>query len=184
MTSIRPTGYTATAIVLHWIAAALIVGNLAVGLYMVDLPLSPVKLRIYSWHKWAGVTVLLVSAARLLWRLRHPSPALPASLPAWERRAAMASHHLLYVLFFAAPVAGWLYSSAAGFQTVYLGLLPIPDLLSKDRALADILKAVHLATTYALGALAAVHAAAAIKHHVSDRDGLLSRMVPFLKPGR
>ncbi len=174
--------YTGTAIALHWIAGALIVGNLAFGLYMVDLPLSPAKLKYYSWHKWAGVTIFLVSAARLLWRLTHPSPALPSSMPAWQRAAASASHHLLYVLFFAAPLTGWLFSSAAGFQTVYFGVLPIPDLLEKNKELSDVLKLVHRFTNYTLAALVAVHAAAAIKHHVVDRDDVLARMLPFLKP--
>lgn len=174
--------YGGTAIAIHWIAAALIAGNLAFGLYMVDLPLSPAKLRYYSWHKWAGVTIFLVSAVRLLWRLGHPAPALPSSMPAWQRAAAHASHHLLYVLFFAAPLTGWLFSSAAGFQTVYFGFLPIPDLLGKNKELADALKLAHRITNYTLATLVVVHAAAAIKHHLVDADDVLARMIPFLKP--
>ena len=174
--------YTGTAIALHWIAGALIAGNLAFGLYMVDLPLSPAKLKYYSWHKWAGVTIFLLSAARLMWRLTHAAPALPATMPAWQRAAANASHHLLYALFFAAPLTGWLFSSAAGFQTVYFGVLPIPDLLAKDPALADTLKLAHRFVNYSLAALVTVHAAAAIKHHVVDGDDVLARMLPFLKP--
>lgn len=174
--------YTPTAIALHWFAGALILGNLAFGLYMVDLPLSPAKLKYYSWHKWAGVTIFLLSAARLMWRLTHAAPALPATMPAWQRAAAGASHLLLYALFFSAPLTGWLFSSAAGFQTVYFGVLPIPDLLSKDPALADTLKLAHRFVNYTLAALVTVHAAAAIKHHVVDGDDVLARMLPFLKP--
>jgi cytochrome b561 len=174
--------YGATAIALHWVAAVLIIGNLAFGLYMVDLPLSPAKLRYYSWHKWAGVTIFLLSAARVLWRVAHPAPALPASMPAWQRTAANASHHLLYVLFFAAPLTGWLFSSAAGFQTVYFGVVPIPDLLAKDKELADALKLVHRYVNYSLAALVVVHAAAALKHHLVDGDDVLARMLPFLPP--
>ncbi len=173
--------YTRTAIALHWVAAILILGNVAFGLFMTDLPLSPAKLRYYSWHKWVGVTVFLLSAARLLWRLAHPAPALPPSMPAWQRKAAHASHGLLYVLFFAAPLTGWLFSSAAGFPTVYLGLVQLPDLLSKNRELADALKVVHKVATWSLGLLAIVHAVAAVKHHVVDRDDVLHRMLPFLK---
>lgn len=176
------TRYTGTAIGLHWVAAFLILGNVAFGLYMVDLPLSPSKLRYYSWHKWVGVTVFLLSAARLLWRLSHRPPALPASMPAWQRRAAGLSHGLLYALFFAAPLSGWLFSSAAGFPTVYLGLVQLPDLLAKNRELADVLKVVHRVITWSLGGLALVHAAAAIKHHGIDRDDVLHRMLPFIKP--
>ena len=182
MPSTRPTDYTRTAIGLHWVAAALILGNLAFGLYMVDLPLSPAKLRYYAWHKWAGVTVFLLSALRLLWRLGHPSPALPAGMPGWQRAAASASHHALYLLFFAVPLSGWLFSSAAGFPTVYFGVLQFPDLVAKNKELADVLKVIHRVLTYALAALALLHAAAAAKHHLIDRDDVLARMLPFLKP--
>jgi cytochrome b561 len=173
--------YTAAAIALHWIVALLIIFNLCYGLYLVGLPLSPQKLRYFSYHKWIGVTVLLLAAGRLIWRLRHAPPPLPDSMRPWEKRAADATHVLLYVLFFAAPISGWLMSSALGFQTVYLGVVPIPDLLSKNRELGDTLKVVHKSINYAMAALVVVHAAAAIKHHVLDRDDVLVRMLPFLK---
>jgi len=172
--------YTPVAIALHWIVAFAIIANLALGLYTVDLPLSPRKLQLFSYHKWIGVTVLILAAARLLWRLGHPPPALPAAMPQWERRAAHGSHVLLYVLFFAAPLTGWLFSSASGFQTVYLGLLPIPDLLHKDKALADALRLAHKSINYTMATLILVHAAAALKHHYRDRDDVLRRMLPLM----
>jgi cytochrome b561 len=175
MTSER---YTPAAIALHWLVALLIIANLALGLYTVDLPLSPAKLRNFSYHKWIGVTVFMLAAARLLWRLGHAPPALPATMPPWERRAARLTHALLYVLFFAAPLTGWLFSSAAGFQTVYLGMVPIPDLLSKDKALADALKLAHKSINYTLAAVIVLHAAAALKHHFIDKDDVLRRMLP------
>lgn len=173
-----PQRYGPVAISLHWIVAALILFNLAFGLYLVGLPLSPQKLRYFSYHKWIGVTVLLLATARLLWRLGHPAPALPAAMPTWERRAAHVSHALLYVLFFAAPLSGWLFSSANGFQTVYLGVVPIPDLLGKNKEVADVLKIAHHWINYTLAAVIAVHAAAALKHHFIDRDDVLVRMLP------
>ena len=173
--------YTPAAIALHWIVALLIIGNLCFGLYLVGLPLSPQKLRNFSYHKWVGVTILLLAAARLAWRLRHPAPPLPATMPPWEKMAANGSHVLLYVLFFAAPLSGWLMSSALGFQTVYLGVLPIPDLLAKNREVGEALKVVHRSINYTMAALIVLHAAAAIKHHVHDRDDVLIRMIPFLR---
>ena len=170
--------YGSTAIGLHWIAAALIIGNLAFGLWLVGLPLSPQKLRYFSWHKWIGVTVLLLSAARLAWRLAHAPPPLPDTMKPWEARTARATHVLLYVLFFSAPLSGWLFSSAAGFQTVYLGVLPIPDLLGKNRELADVLKLVHRSINYTMAAVITLHAAAALKHAFVDRDDVLARMLP------
>lgn len=176
--------YTRTAIALHWLVALLILFNLGFGLYTVELPLSPQKLKFFSWHKWVGVTVFLLVCARLLWRLTHRPPPLPASMKPWEAKAAHASHLALYVLFFAAPLSGWLFSSTAGFQTVYLGVLPIPDLLSKNRELSEVLKVAHHWINYVMAGLIAVHAAAAIKHHVFDHDDVLARMLPFLKVPR
>ena len=176
------TRYTPTAIALHWIVAALIIGNLFFGLYVDSLHgVTPQKLRYLSWHKWVGVTVFLFAAARLLWRLGHPPPPLPATMKAWEQQLARAGHILLYVLFFAAPLSGWMMSSALGFQTVYLGVLPIPDLLSKNRDLGEALKWVHKSIVYTLAAVAAGHALAALKHHFHDRDDVLVRMLPFLR---
>lgn len=171
--------YTPTAIALHWAVALLVLVNLAFGLYLVGLPLSPQKLRYFSWHKWVGVTVFALATARLLWRLRHAPPALPASMAPWERRAVRASHFLLYVLVFAVPLSGWLFSSAAGFQTVYLGVLPIPDLLGKNRELADLLKIIHRWTNYSMAAIVALHVVAALKHRLVDRDEVLARMLPL-----
>src|SRR5205814_7671567 len=132
--------YGATAIASHWLLALLIAGNFAFGLYFIDLPFSPQKLRYFSWHKWAGAVVLPIAATLLAWRLVHGTIALPPHMPRWERRASDVTHFLLYVLFFASPLSGWLYSSAAGFQTVLFGVLPVPDLLPKSRELAEPLK--------------------------------------------
>jgi cytochrome b561 len=120
----------------------------------------------------------MLVTVRLLWRLGHPAPALPAAMKPWEVAVAHASHILLYVLFFAAPLTGWLFSSAAGFQTVYLGVVPIPDLLSKNKEVADVIKAMHRWINYTMAAVIVVHAAAALKHHFIDRDDVLRRILP------
>ncbi len=174
--------YTRTAIALHWIMALLILATLPLGLGMTELALSPLKLKLYAWHKWIGVTVFALAVLRLAWRLSHPAPPPPAGMPAWQRRAAAVLHGLLYVLLLAIPLSGWLMSSAKGFQTVYLGLLPIPDLLAKDEALGDALAGVHAWLNYSLAALLLVHVAAALKHHLIDRDEVLVRMLPLVKP--
>jgi cytochrome b561 len=170
--------YTPAAVALHWAIAVLIIANLCFGLYMTGLALSPQKLKYLSWHKWVGVTIFLLAAARLLWRLGHRPPDLPAAMAPWERRTAEATHKLLYVLFFAAPFTGWLFSSAAGFQTVYLGVLPLPDLLGKNKELSESLKLAHRWINYTMAAVVVLHAAAALKHHFIDRDEVLRRMLP------
>ena len=82
-------------------------------------------------------------------------------MPAWQRRAASIVHGLLYALMLAIPVSGWIYSSSTGISVVYLGLFPLPDLVGKDKALAETLKAVHVALNFALAALVFVHVGAA-----------------------
>lgn len=169
--------YHPGSIALHWLLALMILGSLAVGLYMTGLPLSPTRLKLVNWHKWAGVTILALSAVRLLWRLAHrPPPAAP--MPAWQRRAAHGAHAVLYALFFAVPLAGWAYSSATGFPVVLFGVLPLPDFVGADRALSETLKPLHQWLAYVLAAVVALHVAAALKHHFVDGDGLLWRMMP------
>jgi cytochrome b561 len=176
----KGTRYTATAIGLHWLMAVLILCMFCVGLYMTGLPLSPTKLQIYSWHKWAGVTAFLLVLLRIVWRITHRPPPLPAAMPHWQQLAAHGGHALLYLLMVAIPLTGWLMSSAKGFQTVYLGIIPLPDLLTKDKGIGDMLTTVHQALNFAMAALVITHLAAALKHYFVDRDEVLGRMIPLL----
>ena len=171
--------YTRTAIGLHWLMAILIIGTFILGMIMTGIPgFSPTKLKMFSWHKWAGVTVLLLAALRLLWRLKHSSPAYPASMPLWQQKAAHALHGLLYLLFFAVPLSGYFYSLASGFPIVWFGVIPLPVLMEASPELKPLLKTTHLALVYALAALVVAHLAAALKHHFIDRDAILRRMLP------
>ena len=169
--------YGGVAIALHWVTVALIVANLSLGLSMVPLPITPRKLQWYMVHKWIGITVFLVTCARLGWRWGHRPPP-PMELPDWQRRAAAMSHVLLYVLLMVIPISGWLYSSATGVQVVYLGVVALPDVVPKDKALASVLKVIHLALNFTMFTLVSLHAAAALKHHFVDRDAVLVRMLP------
>ena len=176
------TRYTAVAKGLHWLLALALVGIFWMGLYMVGLPFSPQKLKLINWHKWAGVTILLLSALRLLWRLTHRPPALPArvqaAMPGWQRVAHHGTHFLMYALFFAVPLLGWAYSSAAGFSIVLFGQLPLPDFVPVDKALAELIKPWHEITAFTLAGLVLLHIAGALKHQWIDRDGLVRRMLP------
>lgn len=170
--------YTPPARLLHWLMAALLIGLLALGFYMSDLPLSPEKLQLYAWHKWAGVTAFILLAIRLLWRATHRPPALPASMSATAQRMAHLGHLALYALMIAIPLSGWLMSSAKGFQTVYFGVLPIPDLLAKNPELGELLATLHGGLNLLLVLTVLGHAAAALKHHFVDKDDVLRRMLP------
>jgi len=170
--------YTPPAIVLHWLMALLLIGLVAVGTYMHELPLSPWKLQIYSWHKWAGVTAFLLVLLRMTWRVGHRPPELPAAMSPLMRFAAHAGHAALYLLMIAIPLSGWLMSSAKGFQTVYFGVLPIPDLLQKNKELGDLLREVHETLNWLLVLVVVGHVGAALKHHLIDKDDVLTRMLP------
>ena len=167
--------YGAPAILLHWLLALMIVGAFGVGLYMADLQVSPSRLKLYNNNKWAGVTILALSALRLLWRLTHRPPA-DVAMPAWQARASHATHGLLYALFFIVPLVGWAYSSAAGYPIVWFGVLPLPDFVPVDKALAEAIKPWHERSAMLMAALVLLHVAGALKHQLIDRDGLIDRM--------
>jgi cytochrome b561 len=176
-----PERYTDTAIVLHWLIALIIFSTFCLGLYVSGLPISPQRLRLIAYHKWIGVTIFQLVVLRLIWRLTHAAPPLPATMPAWQHKAAAASHALLYLLIFIIPLSGWIYSSAAGVPVVYLGIVQLPDLIGADKALAAKLKLLHKSLNYTLAIIVTVHTLAALKHEFVDRDGVLRRMLPFLK---
>ena len=174
--------YSATAIGLHWAIALLIVCGFWLGWIMTDIPgFTPTKLKYFSWHKWIGVTVFALAVIRVIWRVTHSAPADPPGMPAWQKGAAHLTHFLLYLLMLVIPISGYLYSSAAGLQVVYLGILPLPTIIGPDKALKITLRLVHIYLNYTLLAFFVLHVLAALKHHFVDRDGLLGRMLPFLR---
>ncbi len=177
--AIPSSRYTGPAILLHWLLALMIVAAFGVGVYMSDLPVSPSRLKLYNYHKWAGVTILLLSGLRLLWRLSHRPPA-DAAMPAWQATAAHATHGVLYALFFAVPLLGWAYSSAAGYPIVWFGVLQLPDFVPVDKALSEAIKPWHARAAFLMAFLVLLHTAGALKHHFIDHDGLINRM----RPGR
>ena len=182
MNTQKRTRYSALAMFLHWLLAIGLVGMFAVGLYMADLPFSPQRLKLYNWHKWAGVTILALSVLRLVWRLTHRPPALPQSIelamPGWQLLAFHATHIGMYALFFIVPLVGWAYSSAAGFPIVVFGVLPLPDFVPVSKELAALIKPWHEITALALAGLVLLHVAAAVKHQFINKDRLINRMLP------
>jgi cytochrome b561 len=170
--------YTRAAVALHWTVAGLVITLLAMGWIMTNMPVSPAKLQIVTWHKWGGITVLALFFMRALWRLTHPAPPL-LPMPLWQQRAANIVHALLYVLLLVQPLSGWLYSSAAGRQVVYLNLIPLPNLIGRNPAAAALFKNLHETCGALLAAFVALHVLAALKHHFVDRDDTLRRMLAW-----
>ncbi len=168
--------YTRTAVALHWTIGALVITALTAGWIMTDMASSPLKLQVFDWHKWIGVTVLALFFVRALWRLTHPAPAL-LPMPAWQRRSAQFLHGFLYFMLLVQPVTGWLYSNASGRSIVYLGLIPLPNLVGRDKLLAGDFKELHDTGGVVLAIAVGLHLLAALKHHFIDHDDTLRRML-------
>lgn len=173
-----PASYTRTAVSLHWLVASLVITAFVMGWIMTDMAFSPDKLKMYNWHKWVGITILGLVLIRLAWRLFNAPPA-PVAMPQWQHRASQATHVLLYVLMLAIPLSGWIGSNAAGYPIVYLGRIPLPNLVTKDKGLAELFEEIHEILGWLLIALLVLHVAAAFKHHFVDRDDTLRRMLPW-----
>ncbi|MCB2114389.1 MAG: cytochrome b [Parvularculaceae bacterium] len=184
--------YTPVAIALHWLIAILLVGQLAGGFYMHGLPKEQAELKfeLYQLHKSFGVTILFLTLIRLGWRLTHRAPALPDAMAAWEKAAARGAHAGFYVLLVALPLAGWLVVSASpladSVPTYLFGVIPWPHLpffegVEDRRALSHEIAEIHEYLAFAMIALIVLHLGAALKHQFINRDGVLGRMLPFLK---
>lgn len=176
--------YGAVAQSFHWIIAALIVVQFALGWTAVDLPNDLHKLGVLARHKSFGMTVLMLAVLRLLWRLTHTPPPLPSGMSPIQQRLARATHAAFYVLLFALPISGWLMSSAKKYSVSWFGLFTWPDLIGKSETAFNALRTTHHALGYALFAIAVLHILAALKHHFWNKDDVLLRMLPFTKTGK
>ncbi len=169
--------YGVIAIWLHWIIAVLIIALLALGLYMVRIPISVWKLKLYGWHKELGMLVLMLVLLRLGWRLGNIIPSLPESIPGWQKVAARMAHWAFYGFMIALPLSGWLITSASGLPVSFFGLFVFPDMVGPDENLRRVFTQVHEWLSYALIAVICLHIAAALKHHFINKDDILKRIL-------
>jgi cytochrome b561 len=170
------TRFGIVAILFHWVIAILIIGLLAVGLYMVSLPFGLEKLKFYGWHKECGLLVLFLAFFRLFWRLTNVNPQLV--LPWLEKFAARSMHWAFYSFLFAMPITGWLITSAAGIPATFFGLFTLPNLVAANPQKLALFEQIHQWLGYALIAAICLHTAAALKHHFINKDDILRRMFP------
>src|SRR6266567_380586 len=162
----------------HWVMAALILAQIALGLTAASWRVSPTKIELFFWHKSTGMLILLLVALRLLWRLANPAPALPAGMPAWERAAARSSHLLLYALMIALPITGWIVNSASNIPFRIFRLIPLPAIVAPAQYTADVGALVHRGLFAVLALVLAAHIGAALRHHFVKRNTVLTRMLP------
>jgi cytochrome b561 len=178
------TRYTATAIVLHWLIAAAVVGLIALGWWMQTIPKLPVGPRVdaFNLHKSIGMTVLLLMLVRISWRAGHPPPPFPP-MPRWQARLARAVHLLFYVCLIVQPVSGYLGSAFSGFPVRFFGLV-LPAWAPKSDALKDALSVVHLVNSWVLVGALALHLAGTVQHALLERDGSFRRIWPWTSRAR
>ncbi|MEO0730969.1 MAG: cytochrome b, partial [Pseudomonadota bacterium] len=185
--------YTHIAIALHWIIAVSIIAMLAMGVWMVDAIKQPdtqaLAFQTYQFHKSLGLTIIILSLARLGWRLLNPPPPLPAHMPRFQKATSHATHMLFYALMIGMPLTGWAMVSASplGLPTIVFGWFEWPHIawleaVEDKAAVAERFKLAHMYAGYLMIGLVVLHIAAALKHQFVDRDNLIARMSPLAQP--
>ncbi|WCP13227.1 Cytochrome b561 [Sphingobium sp. AntQ-1] len=167
--------YTAVARALHWAIAVLILLNLALGFahdaFPKDWAVMPV-------HKSIGLTILALTLLRIVWRLVHPAPRLPAAMPLWEKGAAHATHFLFYALMLILPLSGWIMTSAGTRPLNWFFLFDVPKFgVGKEDAIVGLSRGAHELLPWLWAALIAIHVSAALRHHLVLKDDVLRRML-------
>jgi len=171
-----PEAYTRTAIVLHWLIALGLVGQILFGWYLEEVPRgTPARSWYVNLHKSVGLTLGLLIVFRLSWRWRHAPPALPDSMAAWRRIAASASHRALYACMLIMPITGYIASNFSEYGVRYFNAILLPPWGIDDKRTYDFFNGAHVAMSYLFVALIAVHAMSAL-HHAAMRDGIFRRM--------
>ena len=170
--------YDAVSKTLHWLVAAILVGQFTLGWLMPGIkrgmqPGTPMHV-----HISIGIIVLALIVVRFAWRVTHAVPPEP-ELPAWQRHASLAVHWLLYLLVLANTLSGWFYASMRGWSLTFFGLFPLPALVPEGSPIGRSLGRLHENLVWVLLALIAIHVAAALAHAFLYRDHVMQRMLPL-----
>jgi cytochrome b561 len=171
------------SIALHWtIAALILLVQVPAGLTMEAVGRGPLQDFLYNLHKNTGLVIFALAVVRLGWRWTHPVPVLPADLPAWQARAARVTHVLLYLVLFAMPITGFLYTALGGFPVPLFMLYDLARLLPENKPLAEVFQTLHYLLQFVLYAVVLLHVAGALQHHYVRQDGILRRMLSSTQP--
>lgn len=173
--------YDHVAMLLHWTIAILIGAMFPLGWYMTDLPKgSAERAHYFELHKSIGLTIALLVLLRIIWRLLHNPPPLPDSLLRWQKKAAKASHLLLYCMMVIQPLTGYVSSSFSGHSIKFWGIA-LPQWGWKDLFLDKFFQDVHVTCSVVLLCLIVIHICGALSHLAGLHENVLPRMVPYMK---
>jgi len=171
-------GYSIVARTFHWLTAALVLTSMPIGILMATFDLGgAVEDPMYHLHRSIGAVVLVLTIVRLIYRLGHPAPPLPADMPAWQQATALATHWGLYALLIAQPIVGWIATSAYRAPVLFFWLFDLPPIWREDRPFSEAMFVVHRSMGIFIATLICVHIGAALYHHFILKDGILKRMV-------
>lgn len=169
--------YTRTAILLHWLVGLLLLAQFVFGWQLDDIPRNtPARGLAINWHKSAGILLGLLIVWRLVWRLRHAPPALPAAMRDWQQRLARLSHGAMYVCMIVMPLSGYLASNFSKHGIKLFNAVRLAPWGSDDKAIYALFNQTHKLAAWLLVALIVLHVLAVLKHALIDRDGILARM--------
>ena len=179
--------YNDGAVLLHWLTALIVVGQVIVGFTFAGIERGPARADLFTVHKTLGATILLLALIRLAWRLAHPPPPFPIELPRWERVASVWTHRAFYLLLIALPLTGLMtVSGGASVEgkttTPLLGGIPLPLIPGISENAGERIGGIHELLVFITLALLALHVAAAIKHQI-ERNRAAGRMPPFRTSG-
>ena len=168
---------------LHWtIAALILLVQVPAGLTMTAVDPGTVQNVGYNIHKNTGLIIFLLAIVRLGWRWSHPVPVLPSDMPEWQAKTARTTHALLYIVLFAMPISGFLYTAMGGFPVPFLMLYDLARLVPENKPVAEVFKYTHLTLQYVLYITVLLHVAGALQHHFVRRDSVLRRMLSSTAP--
>jgi cytochrome b561 len=171
-------GYSAVARTFHWLTAALVLTMLPIGIAIATFDLGPaVEDPLYHIHRSIGALVLVITVARLSYRLFNPAPPLPSDIPALQQFAALFTHWALYALLIVQPIVGWIATSAYRAPVLFFWLFELPPIWQEDRPFSDAMFVAHRTMGIVIAILICVHIVAALYHHFVLKDRVLSRMV-------
>ena len=172
----RPERYTRTAIILHWLIAALVVAMIVLGQVMTEVPRrTPLRGALFNFHKSLGLLVLALMVIRLAWRIGHRPPALPMAIPAWNRQLASLTHGGFYILLLAQPLLGYLASVFGKYGVKFFGLA-LPAWGSDNPAVREPILAAHQLVADLIVGLIALHLAGVAWHRFGPQPELWRRM--------